>query len=72
MDGVRIKGVVESKHLHDGLGSYGTIKAEDGKVYLYYAGSVYRNCSHAAIGASVTFEAVGYRYAIGINDCDKG
>lgn len=70
MSPARISGIVECKHLHDRLGSYGVIKGEDGKHYVFTAGSVYRNRSHAAIGAEVTFEIVG-SCASGIDDVYK-
>lgn len=66
----KLSGVVESLSLSASKygGSFGEIQGDDGKMYVWSAGHVFRNGSHPAVGVRVTFKVIGHgSYATNID-----
>lgn len=69
----RIEGVIVSCHPSLGKygGGFGQIMGDNGRDYVWASGNVYRNFSHAKVGARVSFVVVAYSYASDIDQIDK-
>jgi hypothetical protein len=66
---MRLTGVVETLHESPYRygGSYGAIKCEDGSVYVWSSGNVFRDMTSMLVGQRVSFEPVAYSYATNIS-----
>jgi hypothetical protein len=68
----RLTGTIWNVEVHDKLGSYGTIEAEDGNPYVFEASQFYRDGTHIRAGETVTFFPVERRYATNITSQAHG
>jgi hypothetical protein len=66
---LRLTGVVETLHESPYRygGSYGTIKCEDGSVYTWDSGNVFRDRTSMLVGQRVSFDPISYSYATNIS-----
>lgn len=52
-------------------GTFGEIQGDDGQIYCWSSGNVFRNFSHLDVGVRVSFVVVSHSYASSIDQLDK-
>jgi hypothetical protein len=69
----RIAGEIVSMHTSSDTygGTFGEIRGDDGKTYVYSGRQFFRNGSWPELGGRVDFVVADYVYATGINRTDK-
>lgn len=66
-----LEGEIVTFHENEHVGSYGLIRADSGKVYIWSAGHVFRNFSFAVLGQRYRFDVAHFSYATNIDQINK-